>query len=56
MDEVKEFKKEQDDWTRLYYKTLKRLEAMIGIQKQIQDMMKRDKYNNNRNGGHNSKG
>jgi len=40
MDEVKKFKKEQDDWTRLYHKTLKRLEAMISMQKQIRDMMK----------------
>ena len=33
MDEAKLFKKEHDDWTKLYYKTLKRLEAMIDIQR-----------------------
>jgi len=40
MDEAREFKKEQDDWTRLYHKILKVLETMIDIQKQIQEMMK----------------
>ena len=40
MDKAKEFKKEQDDWTRLYHKMMKRLEAMIDIQGQIQDIMK----------------
>ena len=37
MDEAKEFKKEQDDWTRLYHKTLKELEAIIDIQRQLQE-------------------
>jgi len=37
MDEAKEFKKEQDDWTRLYHKALKELEAIIDIQRQIQE-------------------
>ena len=40
MDEVKVFKKKQDDWTRLYYKMLKELETMINVQKQVWDMMK----------------
>ena len=40
MDEARIFKKEWDDWTRLYHKTLKGLEAMIDVQKQVQDMMK----------------
>jgi len=40
MDKAKIFKKKQDDWTRLYYKTLKGLEVMIDVQKQVQDMMK----------------
>ena len=40
MDEVKVFKKKQDDWTRLYYKMLKGLETMINVQKQVWDMMK----------------
>jgi len=40
MDEAKLFKKEHEDWTKLYHKTLKGLEAMINIQKQVQNMMK----------------
>jgi len=40
MNKVKAFKEKQDDWTRLYYKMLKEIEAMINIQKQVQDMMK----------------
>ena len=40
MDEARIFKKEQDDWTRLYHKMLKGLEAMIDMQKQVRDMMK----------------
>jgi len=40
MDEAKAFKDKQDNWTRLYHKTLKELEAMIDVQKQVQDMMK----------------
>jgi len=35
MEEVKLFKKEYDDWTKLYYKTLKGLEAMIDVQRQV---------------------
>ena len=38
--EARIFKKERDDWTRLYHKMLKRLEVMINMQKQVQDMMK----------------
>ena len=33
MDEAKLFKKEHDDWTKLYHKTLKELEAMIDVQR-----------------------
>jgi len=40
MDEAKIFKKEHEDWTKLYHKTLKRLKAMINIQGQVQNMMK----------------
>ena len=40
MDKAKKFKKEQDNLTRLYHKTLKGLEAMIDIQRQIQEIMK----------------
>jgi len=31
IDEAQVLKKEQDDWTRLYHKTLKEIEAMIDI-------------------------
>jgi len=31
IDEAKVFKEEQDDWTRLYHKMLKRIEAMIDV-------------------------
>ena len=40
MDKAKIFKKECNDWTKLYYKMLKELEAMIDIQKQMWNMMK----------------
>ena len=33
-------KDERNDWTRIYHKILKGLEAMIDIQKQIKDMLK----------------
>ena len=35
IEKVKLFKKEHDNWTKLYYKTLKDLEAMIDVQKQV---------------------
>ena len=40
MEEAKLFKKEHDDWTKLYHKTLKGLEAMIDVQRQVWDIMK----------------
>ena len=40
MDEARIMKEEKNDWTKIYYKTLKRLEAMIDVQKQVKDMMK----------------
>ena len=40
MDEAKAFKEEWDDWTKLSHKTLKGIEAMIDIQKQVWDIMK----------------
>jgi len=40
MDEARMFKKECEDWTKLYYKTLKGLEIMINVQRQIWDMMR----------------
>ena len=40
MDKAKEFKKEWDNWTRLYYKIIKGLEVMIDVQGKIWDIMK----------------
>jgi len=40
IDEVKIMKVKRDDWTRTYHKTLKGLEAMINMQKQIKEMLK----------------
>jgi len=40
MDEAKIMKAEKNDWTRIYQKTLKGLEVMIDMQKQIKDMLK----------------
>ena len=40
MKEAKMMKKERNDWTKLYHKTLKGLEAMIDVQKQVKDIMK----------------
>ena len=33
-------KEERNDWTKIYYKTLKGLETMIDVQKQVKDMIK----------------
>ena len=33
-------KREREDWTRLYHKTLKGIEVMIDIQRMIKDMKK----------------
>jgi len=33
-------KREREDWTRLYHKTLKGIEAMINVQRMIKDMKK----------------
>ena len=35
INKAKVFKNKQDDWTRLYHKMLKGLEAMINIQRQM---------------------
>ena len=40
MDEAQIIKKECDNWTKTYHKTLKGLEVMIDVQKQVKDMMK----------------
>jgi len=40
MDQAHVMKREREDWTRLYHKTLKGIEAMIDIQRMIKDMKK----------------
>ena len=40
MDEAKALKEERKDWTRIYHKTLKEIDVMIDVQKQVRDMMK----------------
>jgi len=46
MNEARLFKKKHDNWTKLYHKILKRLEVMIDVQKQVQDMIKIAKETN----------
>jgi len=40
MEEARMMKEERNDWTKVYYKTLKELETMIDVQKQVKNMMK----------------
>ena len=40
MDQVQVIKKEKEDWSRLYYKMLKEIEAMIDVQRIVKDMKK----------------
>ena len=40
MEEAKMIKEEKNNWTRIYHKMLKGLEAMINIQRQVKDVMK----------------
>ena len=40
MDKARLLKKKHDDWSQLYHKTLKELEVIINIQRQVKDMMK----------------
>jgi len=40
MDKAKIMKAERNDWTKTYHKTLKELEAMIDMQRQVKNMMK----------------
>ena len=40
MEKARIMKKERNDWMKMYYKTLKGLEAIIDVQKQVRDMMK----------------
>jgi len=38
MDQAQVMKRERKDWSRLYYKILKRLETMIDIQRMVKDI------------------
>ena len=40
MDQALVMKREQEDWSRMYHKTLKGIEAMIDVQRAIKDMKK----------------
>ena len=40
MDQAQVMKREREDWSRLYHKTLKRIEAMIDVQRMLKDMKK----------------
>jgi len=40
MDQAQVLKKEREDWSRLYHKTLKGIEAMIDVQRMLKDMKK----------------
>jgi len=40
MEKARMMKEERNDWMKMYYKTLKGLEAMIDVQKQVKDIMK----------------
>ena len=40
MDQAQVMKKEQEDWMRLYHKTLKGLETMIDVQRMAKDIKK----------------
>jgi len=40
MDQAQVMKREREDWTRLYHKTLKGIEAMIDMQRMLKDMKK----------------
>ena len=40
MDQAQVIKREREDWSRLYHKTLKGIEAMIDVQRMLKDMKK----------------
>jgi len=40
MDQAQVMKREREDWSRMYHKTLKGIEAMIDIQRMLKDMKK----------------
>ena len=40
MDQAQVMKREREDWSRLYHKTLKGIEAMIDVQRMLKDIKK----------------
>jgi len=40
MDQAQVMKREREDWTRLYHKTLKGIEVMIDMQRMTKDIKK----------------
>ena len=40
MDQAQVMKRKREDWTRLYHKTLKGIEAMIDVQRMLKDIKK----------------
>jgi len=40
MEEARMMKEERNNWMKMYHKTLKGLEAIINVQKQVRDIMK----------------
>jgi len=40
MDQAQVMKKEREDWTRLYHKMLRGIEAMIDVQRMLKDIKK----------------
>ena len=40
MDQAQVMKREREDWSRLYHKTLKGIEVMIDVQRMLKDMKK----------------
>ena len=40
MDQAQAMKREREDWTREYHKTLKGIKAMINVQRMLKDMKK----------------
>jgi len=40
MDQAQVIKREREDWTRLYHKTLKGIETMINVQRMAKDLKK----------------
>jgi len=40
MDQAQVIKREREDWTRLYHKMLKEIEAMIDVQRMVKDLKK----------------